>query len=98
VKLTGKQRRHLRGLGHALTAIVMVGKEGVSEGLGTALAAALEQHELIKVKLGQNVPQDRHEVASAMAELSKSELIQVLGGTVLLYKRHKKEPKIVLPA
>ncbi|MCC6996640.1 MAG: ribosome assembly RNA-binding protein YhbY [Deltaproteobacteria bacterium] len=93
----GKQRRYLRGLGHRLTAVVLVGKEGVSEGLGGALAIALEQHELIKVKLGQNAPEDRHVTADAMAKLTKSELVQVLGSTVLLYRRHPTEPKIVLP-
>jgi len=97
MKLSGKQRRYLRGLGHGLTAVVMVGKDGVTEGLGRALDAALEQHELIKVKLGQNVPEERHAAADAMAELSHSELVQVLGGTILLYRRHQKDPKIVLP-
>lgn len=93
----GKQRRYLRGLGHGLTAVVLVGKEGVTEGLGGALEVALEQHELIKVKLGQNAPEDRHVTAEAMAKLTRSALVQVLGSTVLLYRRHPTEPKIVLP-
>lgn len=93
----GKQRRYLRGLGHRLTAVVLVGKEGVTEGLAGALEIALGQHELIKVKLGQNAPEDRHVTAEAMAKLTRSALVQVLGSTVLLYKRHPTEPKIALP-
>ncbi len=95
--LGGKQRRYLRGLGHRLTAVVLVGKEGVTEGLAGALEIALGQHELIKVKLGQNAPEDRHVTAAAMAKLTRSALVQVLGSTVLLFKRHPTEPKLVLP-
>ena len=93
----GKQRRYLRGLGHRLTAVVLVGKEGLTEGLAGALELALGQHELIKVKLGQNAPEDRHVTAEAMAKLTRSALVQVLGSTVLLYRRHPTEPKLVLP-
>ncbi len=95
--LTGKQKRFLRGLGHHLQAIVQVGKDGITEGLAGALAAALEQHELIKVRLGEAVEGDRDDVAQALADASASEVAQVLGRTVLLYKRREEEPKIVLP-
>lgn len=95
--LSGKQRRYLRGLGHSLEAVVRVGKEGLTEGLVGALDAALERHELIKVRLLESVGGDRHGVAGALAEASTAELIQVLGRTVLLYRARKADPAIKLP-
>lgn len=94
--LTGNQRRHLRALGHHLSPIVQVGHQGVTEGVVKALAQALLDHELVKVKLGQAV-EDRHAAADALAAGSGAEVAQVLGKTVLLYLRRKKDPKIELP-
>ena len=95
--LTGKQRRYLRGLGHHLDPVVHVGKEGVSESLVGALDAALETHELIKVKLGESAGVDRHAIAGALAEAANAELAGVLGRTLLLYRRRKERPAIQLP-
>jgi RNA-binding protein len=97
MSLGGKQRRYLRGLGHHLDAVVQVGKDGLTEGLTQALDAALEDHELVKIRLGEAVTADRHEVADALAAACKGELVQVLGRTVLIYRRRRKDPKIQLP-
>lgn len=95
--LTGKQRHFLRGLGHHLDPTVQVGKEGISSGLVGALDVALEQHELIKVRLGDSVGAARREIAAAIAEAAGAELAGVVGRTLLLYRARKEEPEIVLP-
>ena len=95
--LTGKQRRHLRGLGHHLAAVVHVGHEGVSEALVKQTGAQLEAHELVKVKVCETAPEGRHETAAALAEKTGSHLAQVLGRTFLLYRRRKEKPAIILP-
>jgi RNA-binding protein len=95
--LTGKQRRHLRALGHHLAPIVQVGKEGITEALLSALEQAIAQHELVKVRLGEAAGDDRGALATALSEQARAELAGILGRTVLLYRRHPKEPKIVLP-
>jgi RNA-binding protein len=95
--LGGKQRRYLRGLGHALDPVVQVGKEGVTDGVVAALEVALTTHELVKVKLGQSAPVDRHEAAGELAARTESELVQVLGKAVLLYRAHPEDPRIELP-
>ena len=95
--LTGKQRRHLRALGHKLTPVVQVGKDGIDEGLVKAIDQALTDHELIKVKVGETAGVDRHEAAEALAGKTRSEVAQVLGNTVLLYRAHPDEPAIELP-
>ena len=96
--LSGKQRRHLRSLAHDLRPIVQVGKGGIDEGLVAAVDQALLDHELIKVKVGEAAGLDRHDAAADLAGKTKSEIAQVLGNTVILYRAHPEEPKIALPA
>ena len=96
-ELSGKQRRHLRALGQRLTATLHVGHEGVSAALVAQAEAQLEAHELIKVRVGDNAPDDRHETAEALASRTGAHLAQVIGRTALLYRRRKDEPRIVLP-
>lgn len=95
--LSGKQRRYLRGLGHALHPIVQVGRGGIDDGLVAALDQALADHELVKLKLGEAADLDRHDAAAALAARTRSEVAQVLGNTVLLYRAHPDEPEIELP-
>lgn len=97
IPLTGKQRRYLRGLGHHLEPVVQLGKHGLTEAVTQAAENALEEHELIKLKLGTECPADRDEVAEELAAALKAEVAQTLGRTILLYRRHPKEPRIQLP-
>jgi len=96
--LTGKQRRHLRALAHAIRPLVQVGKDGIDDGLITAVDQALTTHELIKVKIYEAANVDRHFAAEEISKRAKAEVAQVLGNTVVLYRANKDEPKIVLPA
>ncbi len=94
--LTGKQKRHLRALGHSLKPVIQIGKKEIEEGLISEASAALEHHELIKVKLLESCLLDRNEAAEALAAACSAEIAQVLGRTFLLY-RPAKEPVICLP-
>jgi RNA-binding protein len=95
--LTGKQRRHLRALGHHLDPVVRVGHDGVSDAVVQQTEVQLEAHELIKVKVSENAPQERHEAAVLLAQKTHALVAQVLGRTVLLYRRRNDKPQIVLP-
>jgi RNA-binding protein len=95
--LTSKQRRHLRSLGHHLDPVVHVGKNGLTDGLTGALGDALDTHELIKIRVNVEAPDDRHDVAEQLSEALKADVAQVLGNTVLLYRARKKDPVIKLP-
>ena len=95
--LTGKQRHHLRGLGHKLDALVQVGKGGMDEGLIKAVDQALADHELIKVRVGDSAELDRYAAAEKLAAETHSEVAQVIGNVVLLYRAAAEEPKITLP-
>lgn len=95
-KLTGKQSRYLRGLGHHLNPVIMVGKEEVSESLIASVDEALRAHELIKIKLQEGCLMDRRDVAEILAERTGAAVAQVLGKTILLF-RQGEERKINLP-
>ncbi|HEY0193064.1 MAG TPA: ribosome assembly RNA-binding protein YhbY [Kofleriaceae bacterium] len=95
--LSGKQRRYLRGLGHDLKPVVQIGKGGIDEGLVAAVTQALDDHELIKLKISDSADVDRHDAAEDLAKRTRSEVAQVLGYTVLLYRPRPDEPTIVLP-
>lgn len=95
--LSGKQKRFLRGLGHGLKPVILVGKGEIGASLIQETAAALESHELIKVKILESCLADRYEVAAELADACGAEVAQVLGRTVLLYRKGE-EPKIDLPA
>ena len=95
--LKGKQRSFLRGLGHHLDPVVQVGKDGLTEGLVGALDVALTTHELIKIKLGESAGADRRAIGAALAESAGADLVQVLGRTVLIYRRRVDNPAIELP-
>lgn len=95
--LGGKAIRHLRGLGHHIDPVVQIGKDGLSEAVVAATKQALRTHELVKVKVLSESPVDRKEAGPELAEKTGAVLAQLLGRTVLLYKRHPNKPKIVLP-
>jgi RNA-binding protein len=94
--LTGKQRRALRALGHHLKPVVMVGQDDLTDAVFSAVDRALTDHELIKVKVGESAQTDRHTAGEQLAQRTGSALAQVLGRTLLLYRRHPEKPKITL--
>ncbi len=86
-------RRRLRGHGHALTPLVQVGKEGLTPAVVKQVERALFDHELVKVKMTGETPDDRFAVADGLAAVPGVNVVQVLGRTILLYKRHPETPK-----
>ena len=96
MEITGKQKRFLRGLGHHLKPVIMVGKDEVTQKVINATDEALELHELIKIKLQEGCLTDRKSVAAELSEQTGSAVAQILGHTFLLY-RPAKEPTIKLP-
>ena len=86
-------RRKLRGAGHHLSAIVQVGKEGVTDAVLRQLQQALLDHELVKLKVGTESPEDRFEAAERLAAGAEAQLAQILGRTLLLYRKHPQKPR-----
>ncbi|ARV47269.1 RNA-binding protein [Bacillus subtilis] len=95
--LTGKQKRFLRSKAHHLTPIFQVGKGGVNDNMIKQIAEALEARELIKVSVLQNCEEDKNVVAEALVKGSRSQLVQTIGNTIVLYKESKENKQIELP-
>ena len=89
--LKGKQKRQLRALAHHLSPIFQVGKPGVNSDMIQGIRDALEKRELLKVSILQNCEEDKDEVAQILSERTSSELVQVIGHTIVLYKQSSKE-------
>ena len=89
--LKGKQKRQLRALAHNLSPIFQVGKSGVNSDMIQGIRDALEKRELLKVSILQNCEEDKDEVAKILSERTSSELVQVIGHTIVLYKQSSKE-------
>lgn len=92
-ELTSASIKSLRALGHHLRPVVQLGKSGITENVHKAILAGLAAHELIKVKLQPEFDGDRKETAATLAIAANAILVQVLGRTFLLYKKHPKKPK-----
>lgn len=85
-KLSGKQIRFLRALGHKLKPVVMVGRNNITPEVISSVEEALNAHELIKIKLQEGCLENRYEVANHLAEQTYSSVVQVLGKTILLFR------------
>ena len=94
--LTGKQKRHLRALGHKLKPLILIGKKEIEDALVVETNASLDHHELIKVKLLESCLLDRNEASDMLATACNADIAQILGKTFLLY-RPAKNPVITLP-
>lgn len=88
--LTGKQKRYLRSQAHHLHAIFQIGKEGVTHNQVNGIIDALEAHELMKVKLLDTCPDDVNTVALELSVQTKSDVVQIVGHTIVLYKVSEK--------
>lgn len=95
--LSGKQRRHLRGLAHSLSPLVHIGKEGASEGSIGSIREALRTHELIKVRVLESAPETKAALAPRIAEQAGAHLVGTVGHLIILYRMHDEKPKIELP-
>lgn len=100
IKLSGKQKRYLKGLGHHLSPVILVGKEGMSPKLIEAAILELQHHELIKIKVGNNSNVAKQDATLTLTKATGSELVQLIGKTLLLYKENPERPqdeRIILP-
>ena len=94
--LTSKQRAHLRSIAQGYSCIFYVGKQGIGDELIKQLDDAINARELIKVGVQENCEFSAREAADQIAELTKSEVVQVIGRKFVLYRRNKDPKKRVI--
>ena len=97
--MNSKQRAYLKSLAMNMDPIFNVGKASLTPEVTNAVNEALEARELIKVAVLKNCMDDPKEIAIILAERTRSELVQVIGKKIVLYKpaKNEKDRKIVLP-
>jgi len=92
--ITSKQRAKLRSVANTYDTIFQVGKAGISAETITQINEALTARELIKLRVLKSSPLTAAEAAQELAEKTHAEVVQVIGGRFVLYRRNPKEPKI----
>lgn len=97
MKLTSKQRAHLKCLAMNIDPIFQVGKSSITPEYVEAIREAFNTRELIKISVLKNCLDDPKEIAQVVAERTGSTVVQVIGKKIVLYKPDKDKPKIVLP-
>lgn len=95
--MTSKQRAYLKGLAMTMDPIINVGKSSVTPELITSIDEAIAKRELIKISVLKNCLDDPKIIAQTIAERTKSQVVQVIGKKIVLYRMNKKKPKIELP-
>ena len=97
MELTERQRKYLRGLGHALNPVLLVGQHGVTPAVIAEAQRALHDHELIKVRFRGADRDARDAGLTELATATGSVMLQRIGHTALYYKRRIDRPGIVIP-
>jgi RNA-binding protein len=95
--LSEAQKKHLRGLGHALKPLILVGDGGLSESLLAEFESTLAHHELIKVRVRVGDRETRNAIIGELCNHSGAVLVQRVGNMALLYRENPEKKKIVLP-
>ncbi|MCI5624235.1 MULTISPECIES: ribosome assembly RNA-binding protein YhbY [Anaerostipes] len=95
--MTSKQRAYLKSLAMKLDPIYNIGKGSISPELVAGVRDALEARELVKIGVLQNCMDDPKDLAEILAERTRSQVVQVIGKKIVLYKESKKHKRIELP-
>ena len=96
MSLNARQRKHLRGLSHALQPVVTVADKGLTENVMAEIEIALVHHELVKIKLRA----DRDTRAALAEEITKrcrAERVHTIGQVVCYFRRNPEKPVVALP-
>jgi len=97
MNLSESQKKFLRGLGHQLKPVIMVGDAGLSDGVLKEFASTIEHHELIKVRIRAGDRSARDEIIKNLCDKGSSSLVARIGNVALLYRRNEEKPRIPLP-
>ena len=94
--MTSKQRAYLKGLAMDLDPIFQVGKNSVTPENVAAIEEAFNRRELIKIAVLKNCLDDPREIAQMIAERTRSQVVQVIGKKIVLYREGKEDKKKIL--
>ena len=95
--LSEPQKKYLRGLGHALKPVVMVGESGLTDAVRAEFESSLEHHELIKIRVKVGDREQRDKIILSLCETANAELVQRIGNMALLFRENAEKKRIRLP-
>lgn len=95
--MTSKQRAYLRSIAHNIEPIFQIGKSSLTPEITEAVSEALEARELIKISVLKNCFDDPKELAQILSERTHSQVVQVMGKKITLYKESSTKKQIELP-
>lgn len=95
--MTSKQRAYLKSLAMKTEPILQIGKATVTPEITKSVDEALEARELIKIHVLKNCFADTREIARLLAERTHSEVVQVIGKKIILYRESSTKKRIELP-
>lgn len=98
MNLSESQKKFLRGLGHQLKPVVVIGDGGLSESLLKEFESTIDHHELIKVRIRAGDRKSRDETIRSLCDQSKSALVTRIGNVALIYRRNEDNSRIRLPS
>ena len=94
--MTSKQRAYLKSLASNLNPVFQIGKASLTPEFTEAINEAFNTRELLKIAVLKNCADDPNEIAEIISERTHSQVVQVIGKKIVLYKPDKKNPKINL--
>lgn len=95
--MTSKQRAYLKSIAMKLDPVFNVGKSSITPEFTEAISEVLETRELIKISVLKNCLDEPKEIAEVLAERTHSQVVQVIGKKIVLYKESREHKKIELP-
>ena len=95
--MTSKQRAYLKGLAMNIDPVFQIGKSGLTPEVTEAVIEAFNTRELIKLAVLKNCLEDSRQIAEILGERTKSQVVQVIGKKIVLYKESRDHKKINLP-
>ncbi|HOO79259.1 MAG TPA: YhbY family RNA-binding protein, partial [Lachnospiraceae bacterium] len=93
--MNSKQRAYLKGLASNLSPLFQIGKSNLTPEITDAVAETFNTHELVKISVLKGAEDDPKGMAAMLAERTGSQLVQVIGRKIVLYKPDKNDPKII---
>ena len=97
MKLTERQKKYLRGLGHQLKPAVMIGEAGLTEAVLSEFSSTIGHHELVKVSIRVGDREARNAIIDELCLKGGASLVARIGNVALLYRRNDENPRITLP-
>ncbi len=97
MSLNNKQNRFLRAQAHSLKPVVLIGGAGLTDNVINEVNHALEDHELIKVRVNADDREDKKLMIEQISRQTESEMVQTIGHIGIFYRQNEKDPKISFP-